>query len=250
MLKECCGEGYIWSIPYGSLNYCGLTQGTTVCSHMTVISQSCVLTVCTPAQVCSLRVGTVLHWSDPVLCLLGSFMGTNKRQIVCVVCLCKTVHSHLCHLDWNIEDLRVFLSDNVHSGSRTKKFFDTRNNFGLKKRKSVISQCIFFCAVYLLPNIQHAVAFRYKTPPPLWTEKCCFLLGTLLAVEHFTSNANDFPCLLKCTNIYICLKNVLCEILITICLLYITQKSTQVSCLSSHCVKTVPKRNVVLIKRK
>lgn len=49
-LEECCGEGYVWSVPYGSLSYCCLTQGTTVGSHVTTISQSRVLTVHTPAQ--------------------------------------------------------------------------------------------------------------------------------------------------------------------------------------------------------
>lgn len=38
-LEECCGQGYVWSIPYGNLNDCFLTQGTPVCSHMAAVSQ-------------------------------------------------------------------------------------------------------------------------------------------------------------------------------------------------------------------
>ena len=102
MLEECCGEGYIWSIPYGSLNYCFLTQGTSACSHMTAISQSCVLTVRTPAQVCSLNVGTVLHWRDPVLCLWALLWERTSEHIA---------------------NSRMFFNVNVQNGNTTKEHY-------------------------------------------------------------------------------------------------------------------------------
>lgn len=82
VLAECCGEGYIWSIPYGSLNYCFLNQGTEACSHMTAVSQWCVLTVRTPAQcwLCAALEGSCIVSQ-------GSSMKRHTRQIVCV-CLC------------------------------------------------------------------------------------------------------------------------------------------------------------------
>lgn len=98
VLEECCGEGYIWSIPYGSLNYCFLNQGTEACSHMTAISQSCVLTVRTPAQcwICAALEGSCIVSQ-------GSSMKRNERRIVCVcvyvfVCLWVCVRHKKCAL--------------------------------------------------------------------------------------------------------------------------------------------------------
>lgn len=127
MLEECCGEGYIWSIPYGSLNYCFLTQGTTVCSHMTAVSQSSVVTVCTPAQVCSLNVGTVLHWRDLVLCLRALLWRRTRENVV---------------------NLRFFFDNNMQNGNKS-------NFTALKELKSTITPRIFLPPIYLLPNIQH-----------------------------------------------------------------------------------------------
>lgn len=125
MLEECCGGGYSWSIPYGSLNYCFLTQGTTVCSHMTAISQWRVLAVRTPAQVCSLNVGTVLHWRDPVLSLFSLLWERTGEP---------TIH------------LSIVFHVNVQRGNRTEEHYYQ------------IDICAYYTYIYIhiFPNLQYA----------------------------------------------------------------------------------------------
>lgn len=116
-------EGYIWSIPYGSLNYCFLTQGTTVCSHVTAVSQWRALTVRTPAQVCSLNVGTVLHWRDPVLLVSWEWTpfgislnvqrgntancGVLKKWKSIIICLFRLIYSVLHEAHTSISRLNI-----------------------------------------------------------------------------------------------------------------------------------------------
>lgn len=76
VLLECCGEGYIWSIPYGSLNYRFL-----VSSHRGLQSAVTWLLwtnhLCSPhrtlsCSTCRLNAGSLLHWRDPSSCPEGN----------------------------------------------------------------------------------------------------------------------------------------------------------------------------------
>lgn len=188
MLEECCGEGYIWSIPYGSLNYCFLTQGTTVRSHVATISQSCVLAaqyatllnVQSQCWICAAMEGSYIVSQ-------GSFMEKNKRQIVCGVFMCGSVQP-LTHT--TIMNLRMFFNNNVFRGNKTKKCFDISYDCVLKR---IITQWIF-CILYIYFSKYHMLTqsvvqnFCIRHCHCL-DECCCSFLRTLPTVLHCISYA-------------------------------------------------------------
>lgn len=127
---------------------------------MTAISQSCVLTVRTPAQVCSLNVGSVLHWRDPVL---WPRVALYKDPEVDSECMCMSVCVYVQVLV-RLKYSEYFFNDDAHHNSNKTTF-----------------NILYAARCYVQHFCSNCV-----------TECCCIFFRALLTLVHMFISVSDF----------------------------------------------------------